>query len=75
MAKKYNSTGENPYVVSDASLAYSAIAGSQVTADNPMPCSFTDEEFKEELQLSEASGFVSNDDFKRSCLERWGVAL
>lgn len=39
------------------------------------PCTFTDEEFKEELLLSEASGFVSNEEFKRSCLEKWGVAL
>lgn len=43
--------------------------------DAPMPCAYSDEEFKDELVLSEASGFVSNEEFKRSCFEKWGVAL
>lgn len=34
-----------------------------------------DEEFKEELLLSEASGFVSDEEFKRSCFEKWDVVL
>lgn len=40
-----------------------------------IPCSYSDEEFKDEVALSEASGFVSNEEFKRTCLEKWGVAL
>lgn len=77
MAKKYEIPEETPCMVSDTALAYriSEQAPHTMVKSVTMPCTFTDEEFKEELLLSEASGFVSNDEFKRSCLEKWGVAL
>lgn len=39
-----------------------------------MPCIFTDEEYKEEIQLSEKSGQVSNDDVIKE-LSTWGFAI
>lgn len=78
MAKKYEIPEEKPCMVSDAVVAYSStneLKSHAIVKDITMPCTFTDEEFKEELLLSEASDFVSNEDFKRSCLEKWGVAL
>lgn len=77
MAKKYVLPEDKPCMVSDTSVSYNTseqISHAVVTSVT-MPCVFTDEEFKEELELSEASGFVSNEEFKRSCLEKWGVAL
>lgn len=40
-----------------------------------MPCTYTDEEFFEEIALSEKSGFVENQSFIVSCKEKWGVEL
>jgi lipid II:glycine glycyltransferase (peptidoglycan interpeptide bridge formation enzyme) len=39
-------------------------------SDNGMPCVFTDEEFEEELRLSEESGYASEQDLKR-CFGKW----
>lgn len=36
-----------------------------------MPCVFTDEEFEEELRLSEASGFVSHEEALKE-FAKWG---
>lgn len=41
----------------------------------PMPCCFSEEELDEEIRLSEASGYVDDQDFVKSCYETWGVAL
>lgn len=41
----------------------------------PMPCCFTEEELDEEIRLSEASGYVDDSEFVKSCYETWGVAL
>ena len=38
--------------------------------ENDMPCVFTDEEFEEELRLSEESGYASEQDLKR-CFGKW----
>ena len=77
MAKKYVLPKDKPCMVSDTAVAYRTneqISHTMVKSVT-MPCIYTDEEFKEELQLSEASGFVSNEEFKSSCLEKWGVTL
>lgn len=60
-------------MVSDVAVAYRT--SEQVQHTLTMPCTFTDEEFKEEVLLAEASGFVSDEDFKKSCFEKWGVVL
>lgn len=76
MAKKYEiQEEEEPQMVSEPTVAYRTTTSPHVMVESLEPCSFTDEEFKEELLLSEASGFVSDEEFKRSCLEKWGVAL
>lgn len=76
MAKKYEIPEERPCLVSEVAVAYAPSIAQQTMVKNlSMPCTFTDEEFKEELLLSEASGFVSDEEFKNSCLEKWGVAL
>ena len=37
-----------------------------------MPCVFTDEEFAEELRLSEASGYASDEEV-RAMFAKWGL--
>lgn len=39
--------------------------------DSPMPCMFTDEELDEEIRLSEASGFITQEEFLAE-LAKWG---
>lgn len=76
MTKQYEIPEENPCTVSEVAVAYTKTATPQAMVNSMgMPCSFTEEEFKAELMLSEASGFVSNEDFKKHCFEKWGVAL
>ncbi|MCQ2337251.1 MAG: hypothetical protein MJ010_08770 [Paludibacteraceae bacterium] len=45
----------------------------EILNENSMPCVYSDEEFVSEISASEKSGFVSHDDFKKSCKEKWGV--
>lgn len=40
----------------------------------PMPCCFTEEELDEEIRLSEASGYATDEEV-RQMYEQWGVAL
>lgn len=75
MAKKYELPEEKSCMVSEAAVAYKTNVLPHAIVENVVPCTYTDDEFKEELLLSEASGFVSNEDFKKSCFEKWGVAL
>lgn len=77
MAKKYDILEEKPCMVSEPAMAYriNEQKALKMVKSVIVPCTFTDEEFKEELRLSEASGFISDDEFKISCLEKWGVAL
>lgn len=42
-------------------------------ADN-MPCSFTEEELDEEIRLSEASGYATDEEIK-SMFAKWGVRI
>ena len=75
MAKKYELLQDEVQMLNEPVVAYRHDVTSHLHAKETMPCTYSDEEFKEEVALSEASGFVSNEEFKRSCLEKWGVAL
>lgn len=75
MAKKYEILDEAQQMVSESVVAYRTTTTPHVMIDSSEPCSFTDEEFKEELLLSESSGFVGNEDFKKHCFEKWDVVL
>lgn len=76
MTKQYEITEEKPCTVSKVAVAYANTRTAQAMVKGiSMPCTFTDEEFKEELMLSETSGFVSDEDFKKHCFEKWGIAL
>lgn len=75
MEKEYELPQGEIQMLDEPIAAYRLNVSSHLHAEGTMPCTYSDEEFKEELALSEASGFVSNEDFKRTCLEKWGVAL
>lgn len=40
----------------------------------PMPCCFSEEELDEEIRLSEASGYATDEEV-RQMYEQWGIAL
>lgn len=40
----------------------------------PMPCCFTEEELDEEIRLSEASGYATDEEV-RQMYEQWGIVL
>lgn len=46
-----------------------------ILTSDEIPCIYSDEKFKEEVELAEKEGFVSDEEFKRTCFEKWGVEL
>jgi len=75
MAKKYDYQEEVSNMVSEPVEAYRIDTTRKTNSAPEMPCTYSDEEFKKEIALSEKSGFVSDEEFKQSCFLKWGVAL
>ncbi len=47
----------------------------EILSEEDYPCTYSDDEFKEEIRMSEESGFVSDSYFVKSCKEKWGIEL
>lgn len=46
-----------------------------IVSEENYPYSLSDDEFKDEIRMSEESGFVSDSYFVKSCKEKWGIEL
>ncbi len=76
---KYESGQEQPLVVSEPVASYGTFYTPRYVSNNPhrvdystMPGIYTDEEFAEELRLSELEGAASDEEV-REFFAKWGV--
>ncbi len=67
--KKYPLYEDVTSVVKEPVVAYGI---HREVFSTPMPCCFTEEEFREEIRLSEASGYASDAEIEAMYV-KWGV--
>lgn len=72
--KKYNQN-EEPKAVAETSIAYSTEPLPNIQCGNAtQPCVFTDEEFDKEIELAEASGYITNEQ-TQTFFAQWGFTI
>ena len=72
--EKYNLNTEQK-AVAEPSVAYSTESLPNIQCGNgTQPCIFTDEEFDKEIELAEASGYVTNEE-TQTFFAQWGFTI